>query len=222
MSTDLHAMVIDEINRANLSKVLGELFFALEYRGMPVRPQYSNLPISIPENLLFIGTMNTADRSIASFDAALRRRFHFVECDPTQPPFDGLLRRYFAREGLAAMNWLADLLVLANERVPDPKFSIGPSHFMRSNITLENAKRVWKHSVWPYLTSRFDAEAIADLHWDNLYAATVGAVAGDAPTSTRADLNWDDRNVLEVGTAGGTPATTEDEVGGSDVDELNV
>ncbi len=178
-SSDLHAMVIDEINRANLSKVLGELFFALEYRDKPVRPQYQDVPLSIPSNLVFIGTMNTADRSIASFDSALRRRFHFVECDPLVAPFNGLLGRYLTHHGLSSMDWLADLLRRANERVPDPSYSIGPSHFMRPQITREEAARIWAHSVWPYLASRFDSEAIADLRWDNLYSATVGAVPAE-------------------------------------------
>lgn len=182
-SSDLNVMVIDEINRANLSKVFGELFFALEYRDTDVRPQYQlyeGEQLSIPGNLLFIGTMNTADRSIASFDVALRRRFHFIDCDPTAPPFNGVLRRYLAREGLGTMGWLDDLLRHANARVPDPTFSVGPSHFMRTQITRDDAERIWNHSVWPYLKSRFDTEVIVDLQWNLLYSVTVNAVDEEA------------------------------------------
>ena len=76
---EIHVLVIDEINRGNLSKVLGELYFLLEYRSVEMRLQYSDELFSLPENLWIIGTMNTADRSIALVDLALRRRFHFVE-----------------------------------------------------------------------------------------------------------------------------------------------
>ena len=76
-------LVIDEINRGNLAKVLGELYFLLEYRDEQVALQYSNERFSLPKNLWFIGTMNTTDRSIALVDAALRRRFYFLTSSPT-------------------------------------------------------------------------------------------------------------------------------------------
>ena len=78
-----HFLVIDEINRGNLSKVFGELYFLLEYRDEEMRLLYADEPFSLPNNLYIIGTMNTADRSIALVDLALRRRFHFVESTPT-------------------------------------------------------------------------------------------------------------------------------------------
>ena len=81
-------IVIDEINRANLPKVLGELLFLLEYRKEAVRTLYRpDVPFSLPENLKFIGTMNTADRSIALIDSALRRRFHFIPFFPMKAPW---------------------------------------------------------------------------------------------------------------------------------------
>ena len=79
---NMHLLVIDEINRGNVAKVFGELYFLLEYRDHQVRLQYSNEPFSLPKNLYIIGTMNTADRSIALVDLALRRRFSFVEVPP--------------------------------------------------------------------------------------------------------------------------------------------
>ena len=87
-----HVMIIDEINRGNLPRVLGELLFLLEYRKESVRTLYRpEEPFELPENLWFIGTMNTADRSIALVDAALRRRFHFVPFFPDIGPMAGLL-----------------------------------------------------------------------------------------------------------------------------------
>lgn len=77
-----YVLIIDEINRANLPAVLGELIYALEYRGKPVNSMYAlegnNREIILPENLYIIGTMNTADRSIGHIDYAIRRRFAFV------------------------------------------------------------------------------------------------------------------------------------------------
>ena len=84
-----HFLVIDEINRGNLAKVFGELYFLLEYRDAELRLLYSDKPFTLPDNLYIIGTMNTADRSIALVDLALRRRFHFVEFHPDKPPVQG-------------------------------------------------------------------------------------------------------------------------------------
>ncbi|MXZ92323.1 MAG: AAA domain-containing protein [Chloroflexi bacterium] len=87
-----HFLIIDEINRGNLAKVFGELYFLLEYRDEDIRLQYSDKSFRLPENLYIIGTMNTADRSIALVDLALRRRFYFVEFHPDKWPIQGLLR----------------------------------------------------------------------------------------------------------------------------------
>ena len=81
------ALIIDEINRANVSAVLGELIYALEYRGQPVNTPYAvggEKELVIPENLYVIGTMNTADRTIGQIDYAVRRRFAFVACPPDE------------------------------------------------------------------------------------------------------------------------------------------
>ena len=80
-----HVLVIDEINRANVSAVLGELIYGLEYRGKEVQTPYKvdgKTGLVIPENLRIIGTMNTADRTIGQIDYAVRRRFAFVHCPP--------------------------------------------------------------------------------------------------------------------------------------------
>lgn len=80
-----YILVIDEINRANLSSVLGELIYALEYRGETVEGMYAidnNNKLTLPPNLYIIGTMNTADRSVGHIDYAVRRRFAFVDVLP--------------------------------------------------------------------------------------------------------------------------------------------
>jgi hypothetical protein len=78
-------LIIDEINRAHLASVLGELIYALEYRNFPVQTPYvvdGSNSITIPDNLYIIGTMNTADRSIGHIDYAVRRRFAFIPMLP--------------------------------------------------------------------------------------------------------------------------------------------
>lgn len=82
-----YVLIIDEINRANLSSVLGELIYALEYRGESVDSMYAvdgDNKLILPPNLFIIGTMNTADRSVGHIDYAIRRRFAFVDVLPKQ------------------------------------------------------------------------------------------------------------------------------------------
>ena len=147
-----HFLVIDEINRGNLSKILGELYFLLEYRDEAMRLQYSDKSFSLPPNLYIIGTMNTADRSIALVDLALRRRFHFVEFHPDKPPIEGLLGRWLDRHA-PKMHWVEQVVAKANQKLDDRHAAIGPSYFMPRDKQLdeERVRRIWKHSVLPYV-----------------------------------------------------------------------
>jgi MoxR-like ATPase len=147
-------LVIDEINRANLSKVLGELFFLLEYRDHQVTLQYSEEQFSLPPNLKIIGTMNTADRSIALVDAALRRRFHFHPFFPDRPPIQGILNRWLT-ENQPHLVGVADLVDRANELLDDRNMAIGPSHFMRANLTEDKVQQIWRRSVIPFIEDQF-------------------------------------------------------------------
>ena len=67
-----YVLIIDELNRGNVAKIFGELFFLLEYRGKSIKLQYSNSPFALPQNIYIIATMNTVDRSLARLDRALR------------------------------------------------------------------------------------------------------------------------------------------------------
>lgn len=104
-----YVLIIDEINRANLSSVLGELIYALEYRNQTFKSMYAdkkgNYELSIPENLYIIGTMNTADRSVGHLDYALRRRFAFydvlpkvVKDDSFEQPLFEIVSKLFVKE----------------------------------------------------------------------------------------------------------------------------
>lgn len=173
-----YVLVIDEVNRANLTKVLGELYFLLEYRNESVTLQYSGEPFALPENLWIICTMNTADRSIALVDAALRRRFYFVPFFPDEQPVEGLLRRWLT-EKQPSFLWIADVVDEANRRLGDRNVAIGPSHFMRADLTEEWAGLIWDYAVIPYLSEQFfgEEERLAEFDLERLRTA-VSAVSG--------------------------------------------
>jgi MoxR-like ATPase len=147
-------LLIDEINRGNVAKVFGELYYLLEYRDESIALQYSETPFSLPKNLWIIGTMNTADRSIALVDAALRRRFHFVPFYPDRPPVEGLLKRWL-EANKPTMLWVADVVDRANEQLGSNHLAIGPSHFLRSDLTEDWVELIWEYSVLPYIAEQY-------------------------------------------------------------------
>lgn len=164
-------LVIDEINRGNVAKVLGELYFLLEYRGEEVTLQYSGEGFSLPKNLWFIGTMNTTDTSIALVDAALRRRFYFFGLYPDAPPIQGLLDRWLDSHDPEA-RWVARLVESANELLGDRHLGIGPSHFMKRDMPLNegNVRFIWEQAVIPYIEEQSfgDEEKLAQFGFDRL------------------------------------------------------
>ena len=165
-------IVIDELNRGNVAKVFGELYFLLEYRKEGIRLQYSGADekFSLPRNLWFICTMNTADHSIALMDAALRRRFYFAPFFLDEPPIKGLLRRWIAKHKPEA-GWVADLVDLANSKL-ERDMGIGPSYFMDPDRPLDEdrVRRIWKRAVIPYLEEQYfgDTEKLRGFEFDRL------------------------------------------------------
>jgi hypothetical protein len=183
-------LLIDEINRGNLAKVFGELYYLLEYRDEAVNLQYSEAPFWLPKNLYIIGTMNTADRSIALLDMALRRRFRFVDLVPDAPPIKDMLRR-FLDENAPDMTFLADMLDEVNRRLDDPHASIGPSHFLLRDpraLTPATAEAIWTHSVLPALADRF-FDTPGELR-DYEYQRVLSRLSGNGSTM-QADENGD-------------------------------
>ena len=177
-------LIIDEINRGSVAKVFGELYFLLEYRGERIRLQYQRDDeddFLLPSNLYIIGTMNTADRSIALVDLALRRRFYFVEFHPDEEPVKDVLRRWLKGKGLDHMAWVADVVDRANEKLKDDRHAaIGPSYFMKPSLDDEAVRRIWKHSVLPYIEERrFGGEQATDeFELDKLRRASASGSAG--------------------------------------------
>lgn len=153
-----YILVIDEINRANLAKVFGELYFLLEYRNDAIRLQYSpEESFTLPPNVFFIGTMNTADRSIALVDAAMRRRFAFVEMHPEESPVRDLLTRWLVANGKPGDERAALLDALNDEiGIEDRDYKIGPSYLMTPDAEQEGGlERVWEYSILPLLEEHY-------------------------------------------------------------------
>jgi len=178
-----YVLVVDELNRGNVPRVFGELYFLLEYRNQPARLLYSHQEFRLPANLHIIGTMNTADRSIALLDTALRRRFYFVPFRSDQPPVSQVLARYLD-ERHPTLGWVAAVVDRANAMLNDPAAAIGPSHFMRDDLDEAWIQRAWQHAVLPTLEEHFygQPDRLNDFDIERL-RAEVKAPDEDAPTS---------------------------------------
>ena len=155
----LFVLIIDELNRANLPRVLGEVLYCIEYRGKDgeIQLPYSGESFSLPENVLIIGTMNTADRSIALVDAALRRRFLELEF----PPDPDVLKRWWeqAENKEVGEDAAARLERLNAELVNrlDSHRLIGHTYLMDRHIADEGFENVWEWQLKPVLEEHLHA-----------------------------------------------------------------
>ena len=183
-----YVLVIDEINRANLSRVFGELLYLLEYRNRTLTLPYSGETFGLPANLFVIGTMNTADRSIALVDFALRRRFHFVEFSATP----GVLRRWL-NEKAPGMQHLADMLDWVNSEIGDPNFAVGFSYFMRPVLDDGVARQVWNASILPALREYYfdDLERARRFAFDSVLQRSTGTGPDDGDELRDEELTTD-------------------------------
>ena len=158
-------LIVDEINRANLSRVFGELLFLLEYRDQAI-PLAGGGQLSIPQNVRLIGTMNTADRSIALMDHALRRRFAFIAL---RPDYD-VLRRYHQRHATGfPMQRLIGVLERLNRQIGDARYEVGITYFLRPDLA-EKLGDVWQMEIEPYLEEYFfdRPEEVEAFRWERV------------------------------------------------------
>ncbi|WHE06023.1 AAA family ATPase [Thermoanaerobacterium thermosaccharolyticum] len=146
-------LIIDEINRGDISRIFGELITLIEVgkRGKEVILPFSNESFKVPDNVYIVGTMNTADRSIALLDVALRRRFGFIELMPDYSLFDGVVF-----EGLPLAEWLKELnsRICENLGKDARNLQIGHSYFLEKEkpiIDNEKFKRIIKEDIIPLI-----------------------------------------------------------------------
>ena len=154
-----HVLIIDEINRANVPSVFGELMYLLEYRNKQMTLQGGGA-FQLPENLYIIGTMNSADRSVRGLDLALRRRFDFFNIEP-----DGkVISNYYASgngptcEGITSdqlVSFFNKLNTQINEDGQTSDLAIGHSYFMKKTMTKRVLERIWNQQLHPLIREYF-------------------------------------------------------------------
>ena len=209
--------IIDEINRGNISKIFGELITLIEDTKRLGKPEettailpYSGKPFGVPDNVYILGTMNTADRSIAQIDTALRRRFSFVEMMPDTEVLEGI-----EVEGINIANML-DIINRRIEVLYDREHTIGHAFFtgLRSEPTIEKLAMIFKKSIIPLLQEYFyedykkirlvlgdnrkseDAQFIIEKAHD--YAALFGDVDVGLDDGYRYEINKNAFNNIEA------------------------
>jgi len=184
-----HVFIIDEINRANVARVFGELMYCLEYRDRKVPlagAEDGAEGFSIPANVYIIGTMNNTDRSLAQLDYALRRRFYFFRITPVTDDGAPVLERWLAKQPLAdaSRDAMRRLFISLNRRVTallGPEFQIGHSYFITAPIDTDGWRdALWASAILPlleeYLHSHRDRERLLrELRPENLDSDGVGA-----------------------------------------------
>jgi hypothetical protein len=152
---DPKVLIIDEINRANLPRVFGELMFLLEYRDQSMKLQYGG-DFVLPMDLYMIGTMNTADRSIRSIDLALRRRFDFIEIPADPSLLVGFYRDRKNELGEKLWQGLAALNSQLEADLGNRHLSVGHTYFMKgSGMDRRKLERIWSLQVRPLIEDYF-------------------------------------------------------------------
>ena len=206
-----HVFIIDEINRGNISKIFGELITLIEpskrmgqAEGMKVKLPYSQQLFGVPDNVYIVGTMNTADRSIAAIDTALRRRFRFREMMPDPDVLSGI-----SVEGIS----VTDMLHRMNKRIAvlyDREHTIGHAYFipLKENPTIQQLAEIFENAIVPLLQEYFyeDYEKIrlvlGDNNKENEAEQFIIAVENDyEELFGSADIDFDESIIYEINRA---------------------
>nr|NIL81084.1 5-methylcytosine-specific restriction enzyme B [Rhodococcus kroppenstedtii] len=174
-------LLIDEVNRGNLSKIFGELYFLLEYRDRSIDLMYRTddvAPFSLPKNVIILGTMNSVDRSVAAVDAAMRRRFAFLALRPGEYPVSYSLRSWLKKRGFPLA--IADIHDALNERIEEEDYKIGPSYFMRDSLYKPGGlSKVWGTSILPLLADYRNGSSAVEVQLE----FSLNQILADAGTS---------------------------------------
>ncbi len=165
--------IIDEINRGNMSKIFGELLMLIEkdYRNTKATLAYSGLPFSVPENVYLIGMMNTADRSLAMIDYALRRRFSFVDMEPgfNSDGFKKYQKECNSETFDSVITQIAELnRTIAADKSLGKGFCIGHSYFCGNNNNDNWLSSVIDYEIIPMLNEYWFDDSQKIQHWTNL------------------------------------------------------
>ena len=160
---DTCVFIIDEINRGNITAVFGELMLLLEYRDQAI-PLAGGGSFSLPSNIIILATMNTADRSIALVDHALRRRFAFIHLQPNY----AMLTQFHAQTGFDPAPLIATLQRL-NTQIGDPHYHLGHTYFLNLNLPAE-LPSIWQLEIEPTLEEYFfdRPDLVEEFRWGNL------------------------------------------------------
>ena len=205
-----HILIIDEINRGNISKIFGELITLIEEskrwwndEHISLKLPYSGKLFSVPNNLYIIGTMNTTDRSIALIDTALRRRFDFVEMAPNSELLSDIKLKDTDEKELEIS--IKGMFEIMNERIKfflDRDHCIGHAYFLplRDTPTLEELNKIFQKSIIPLLQEYFydDGERIQYIlgdHDDQWWKKKGEKIYQDRDLKN--DFLWNKRNDYE-------------------------
>lgn len=182
-------LVIDEINRGKASRIFGELLYLLEYRQERIQLASGEM-FEVPKNVYLIGTMNTADRSIALVDYALRRRFKFVGLRPYENGDAPVLRKWLKAKSISDVDRIVKLFCKLNEHISkvSPHFIVGHSYFMAPRLqgrTQDAApttfpqdllEEIWEFSILPLLSEYEPHRSLDELTKNYGLEALLGSV----------------------------------------------
>ena len=209
-NTKPYVFIIDEINRGNISKIFGELITLIEEskragaeEAMTAKLPYSGELFSVPKNVYILGTMNTADRSIALMDTALRRRFDFEERMPDANVLEGIT---VTHDGVSVD--IAEMLRTINQRIEylyDREHTIGHAFFikLRKKPTLKVLAEIFRNNVVPLLQEYFyeDYEKIQMVLGDNGKSSSDYQFIKDEKFEARdifvGNINYDNLDIIE-------------------------
>lgn len=181
-----YVLIIDEVNRGDPARIFGELLYALEYRDEPVVLSMGG-ELSVPSNLVIVGTMNSVDRSVALVDYALRRRFGFVRIDPDSRVIEQLHGdTLLGNAGPVVLEKFNDWLT----RRLDREHVLGHSFFVSKTLAPESIttfERIWSLDVRPLLEEYFfgDLEGMKEASdaWSSIVAEATTEAAEEAAES---------------------------------------